>query len=57
MNICGLSLIDLTNEIKFFISIVLVFISNSDKMKSFGWEPKVGLEEGLEKYIDWRKSL
>ena len=33
------------------------FISNSDKMKSFGWEPKVGLEEGLEKYIDWRKSL
>ncbi len=33
------------------------FISNSDKMKSFGWEPKVDLEEGLEKYIDWRKSL
>jgi nucleoside-diphosphate-sugar epimerase len=33
------------------------FISNSDKMKSFGWEPKVGLEEGLEKYINWRKSL
>ena len=31
MNICGLSSIDLTNEIKFFISIVLVFISNSDK--------------------------
>ena len=33
------------------------FISNSDKMKSFGWSPKVGLEEGLEKYINWRKSL
>jgi len=33
------------------------FISNSDKMKSFGWEPKVDLEEGLEKYINWRKSL
>ena len=33
------------------------FISNSDKMKSFGWEPKIDLEEGLEKYIDWRKSL
>ena len=33
------------------------FISNSDKMKSFGWEPKIGLEEGLEKYIDWRKSI
>ena len=30
MNICGLSSIDLTNEIKFFISIVLVLISNSD---------------------------
>ena len=30
MNICGLSSIDLINEIKFFISIVLVFISNSD---------------------------
>ena len=33
------------------------FISNSDKMKSFGWSPKVDLEEGLEKYINWRKSL
>jgi nucleoside-diphosphate-sugar epimerase len=33
------------------------FISNSDKMKSFGWKPKVDLEEGLEKYINWRKSL
>ena len=33
------------------------FISNSDKMKSFGWKPKVNLEEGLEKYINWRKSL
>ena len=33
------------------------FISNSDKMKSFGWKPKVGLEKGLEKYIDWRKSI
>ena len=30
MNICGLSSIDLINEIKFFISIVLVLISNSD---------------------------
>ena len=33
------------------------FISNSDKMKSFGWEPKVGLDEGLKKYIDWRKTM
>ena len=33
------------------------FISNSDKMKSFGWSPEVGLEEGLSKYINWRKSL
>ena len=33
------------------------FISNSDKMKSFGWKPKVDLEEGLKKYINWRKSL
>jgi len=33
------------------------FISNSDKMKSFGWTPKVDLAEGLEKYINWRKSL
>tara|TARA_R110002167_G_scaffold63304_2_gene178819 strand:+ start:15446 stop:16504 length:1059 start_codon:yes stop_codon:yes gene_type:complete len=30
------------------------FISNSDKMKSFNWEPKVGLSEGLKKYIEWR---
>ena len=30
MNICALSSIDLTNEIRFFISIVLVLISNSD---------------------------
>ena len=30
MNICGLSSIDLKNEIKFLISIVLVLISNSD---------------------------
>ena len=30
MNICGLSSIDLTNEIKFFISIILVLIFNSD---------------------------
>ena len=33
------------------------FISNSDKMKSFGWKPKVDLKDGLEKYINWRKSL
>ena len=33
------------------------FISNSDKMKSFGGSPEVGLEEGLSKYINWRKSL
>tara|TARA_R100000664_G_C2758308_1_gene147081 strand:+ start:1241 stop:2239 length:999 start_codon:yes stop_codon:yes gene_type:complete len=33
------------------------FISNSDKMKSFGWKPEVDLDEGLEKYINWRKSL
>lgn len=33
------------------------FISNSDKMKSFGWEPKVGLSEGLKKYIEWRKWI
>jgi dTDP-glucose 4,6-dehydratase len=33
------------------------FISNSDKMKSFGWKPKVDLEDGLKKYINWRKSL
>lgn len=33
------------------------FISNSDKMKSFDWSPKVGLEEGLGEYIDWRKMI
>ena len=33
------------------------FISTSDKMKSFGWEPKVGLSEGLKKYIEWRKWI
>ena len=33
------------------------FISNSDKMKSFGWEPKVKLKEGLNKYINWRNSI
>ena len=33
------------------------FISNSDKMKSVGWTPKIDLAEGLEKYINWRKSL
>ena len=29
------------------------FISNSDKMKGLGWSPKVGLDEGLEQYIEW----
>ena len=33
------------------------FISNSDKMKSFDWSPKVGLDEGLEKYIKWRNDV
>ena len=33
------------------------FISNSDKMKSFGWEPKIKLSEGLNKYIQWRNSI
>ncbi len=33
------------------------FISNSDKMKSFGWEPKTNLREGLSKYIGWREFL
>ena len=26
-------------------------------VKSFGWKPKVDLEDGLRKYINWRKSL
>ncbi len=33
------------------------FISNSDKMKSFNWSPKVGLGEGLDKYLKWRKQI
>ena len=33
------------------------FISNSDKMKSLGWAPKIGLSEGLNKYIQWRTSI
>lgn len=32
------------------------FISNSDKMKSFDWFPKVDLSEGLDKYLKWRKQ-
>ena len=33
------------------------FISNSDKMKSFGWSPETDLSTGLSNYINWRKSL
>lgn len=33
------------------------FVSNSDKMKSFGWEPKIDLSTGLTKYIIWRWGL
>jgi len=33
------------------------FVSNSDKIKSFGWKPKVDLEDGLKNYINWRESL
>ena len=33
------------------------FISNSDKMKSLGWKPEVSLDQGIENYLQWRKSL
>ena len=33
------------------------FISNSDKMKSLGWTPKISIDEGLDKYVDWRKEI
>jgi dTDP-glucose 4,6-dehydratase len=33
------------------------FISNFDKMKSFGWNPKIKLSDGLNEYIKWRNSL
>ena len=33
------------------------FISNSDKMKSLGWTPKVNIDEGLDKYVNWRKEI
>ena len=33
------------------------FISNSDKMKSLGWSPKIEWDKGLEKYINWKTLL
>ena len=33
------------------------FISDSTKIKSFGWEPNVTVEQGLKKYIMWRKDI
>jgi len=33
------------------------FISNSDKMKSFGWSPTIGIDEGLQKYVHWRETI
>ena len=30
------------------------FLSNSSYMRSLGWEPKVSMEEGMKKYINWR---
>jgi GDP-L-fucose synthase len=27
-----------------------------DKMKSLGWEPKIGLREGIEKTYEWYKE-
>ena len=29
---------------------------NVDKMKSLGWEPKIGLREGLESTYEWMKN-
>ena len=57
MNICGLSSIDLTNEIKFFISIVLVFISNSDNenflfMNVLIFTKSTSIVGGVEKVVD-----
>ena len=33
------------------------FISNSDKMKSFNWFPKINLSEGLNEYLKWREEI
>jgi len=32
------------------------FLSDSSYMRSLGWEPKVSMEEGMKKYINWRKE-
>jgi GDP-L-fucose synthase len=31
-------------------------VLNVDKIKSFGWEPKIGLREGIEKTYEWYKK-
>ena len=31
-------------------------VLNVDKMKSLGWEPKIGLREGLESTYEWMKN-
>jgi GDP-L-fucose synthase len=32
-------------------------VLNVDKIKSLGWEPKIGLREGIEKTYEWYKKL
>ena len=32
------------------------FLSDSSYMRSLGWEPEVSMEEGMKKYINWRKE-
>ncbi len=31
-------------------------VLNIDKIKSLGWEPKIGLREGIEKTYEWYKK-
>jgi nucleoside-diphosphate-sugar epimerase len=31
-------------------------VLNVDKIKSLGWEPKIGLREGIEKTYEWYKA-
>jgi GDP-L-fucose synthase len=31
-------------------------VLNVDKIKSLGWEPKIGLREGIEKTYEWYKT-